>query len=485
MNKTLKSRIQNKRGTDAEWKLATNFVPLKGEQVVYEADSDNESPRIKIGDGNTNVNSLPFAEDVARLSSIPNNATVRSANFAMEGEGGTVGNQTYEYKALGWAEDDVLNLEDGSGANSIQQKRDAGYTGIAIKTKNPNAYTLDNTLTDNEPIGATGDYASSFGGASSAQGKRSLAEGTNTVAKGRYSHAEGCNSVTLGDDSHAEGGLTVAGAIAAHSEGWETQAVEEYSHAEGYRTIAAGSGSHAEGGMTYANAKYSHTEGVGNKSSIVLPEQGGGGGGTEPPPTESESPDELLGAYAHVEGIYNTVYGYGSHAEGQGNIVYGHRSHAEGRNTVAGRIDRHADGSRKVAGECIHTEGLNTVASGDYSHAEGANTKAIGAYSHAAGANTEAHKAYSTAIGFYTTTEGGSNYSFVTGKYNIKGYSNALFAVGNGSSDTDRKNAFTVLTDGRAKVQSAPKDNDDVIRKQELDALSTKALGIQIDASLL
>lgn len=374
----------------------------------------------------------------------------------------------------GWND---FNLENGEGKTALQQKRDASYTGIAIKTKNPNAYALDNTLTDNEPIGATGDYASSFGGASSAQGKRSLAEGTNTVAKGRYSHAEGCNSVTLGDDSHAEGGLTVAGAIAAHSEGWETQAVEEYSHAEGYRTIAAGSGSHAEGGMTYANAKYSHTEGVGNKSATVLPEQGGGGGGTEPPPTESESPDELLGAYAHAEGIYNTVYGYGSHAEGQGNIVYGHRSHAEGRNTVAGRINSRANGSKKVAGECIHTEGFNTVASGDYSHAEGANTKAIGAYSHAAGGNTEAHRAYSTAIGFYTTTEGGANCSLVTGKYNIKGYSNALFAVGNGSSDTDRKNAFTVLEDGRAKIQTTPSEIDDVVNKGYVDGSGMQGTG--------
>ena len=229
--------------------------------------------------------------------------------------------------------------------------------------------------------------------------------------------------------------------------------------------------------MTYANAKYSHTEGVGNKSATVLPEQGGGGGDVEPPPTESESPDELLGAYAHVEGISNIVYGYGSHAEGQGNIVYGHRSHAEGRNTVAGRIDRYADGSRKVAGECIHTEGFNTVASGNYSHAEGANTKAIGEYSHAAGGNTEAHRAYSTAIGFYTTTEGGANCSFVTGKYNIKNYSNALFAVGNGESDNDRKNAFTVLTDGRAKVQTAPSEIDDVVNKGYVDGSGMQGTG--------
>ena len=43
-----------------------------------------------------------------------------------------------------------------------------------------------------------------------------------------------------------------------------------------------------------------------------------------------------------------------------------------------------------------------------------------------------------------------------------------MHIVGNGTSDTDRKNAFTVLTDGRAKVQSAPTENDDIVRLLEV-----------------
>lgn len=55
--KTLKTRIQNKRGTTAEWATGTapNFVPLDGELVIYK-----DVNKIKIGDGSTKVGDLPF-----------------------------------------------------------------------------------------------------------------------------------------------------------------------------------------------------------------------------------------------------------------------------------------------------------------------------------------------------------------------------------------------------------------------------------------
>jgi hypothetical protein len=33
---------------------------MKGELVIYDADEHNPLPRFKIGDGDTNVNNLPF-----------------------------------------------------------------------------------------------------------------------------------------------------------------------------------------------------------------------------------------------------------------------------------------------------------------------------------------------------------------------------------------------------------------------------------------
>ena len=61
-NKILKTRSQQKRAVEADWKKASGFIPLRGEIIVYEADENYSAPRLKIGDGNTNVNDLPFVE---------------------------------------------------------------------------------------------------------------------------------------------------------------------------------------------------------------------------------------------------------------------------------------------------------------------------------------------------------------------------------------------------------------------------------------
>lgn len=61
--KTIKSRVINKHDTAANWAKATTFIPMKGEIIVYDIDSTYNYERIKIGDGVTNVNSLPFVDD--------------------------------------------------------------------------------------------------------------------------------------------------------------------------------------------------------------------------------------------------------------------------------------------------------------------------------------------------------------------------------------------------------------------------------------
>lgn len=58
--RNLNTRIVNKHDTETNWNKATNFIPKQGEIIVYDADSTYSYPRIKIGDGKTNVISLPF-----------------------------------------------------------------------------------------------------------------------------------------------------------------------------------------------------------------------------------------------------------------------------------------------------------------------------------------------------------------------------------------------------------------------------------------
>lgn len=63
VTKTFKTRIIQKHDTEANWQKATNFVPKKGEIIVYDIDSNHNYERIKIGDGEHIPNDLPFVTD--------------------------------------------------------------------------------------------------------------------------------------------------------------------------------------------------------------------------------------------------------------------------------------------------------------------------------------------------------------------------------------------------------------------------------------
>lgn len=58
--KMLKTRVINKHETQEDWEKAVNFIPLLAEIIVYDTDSTHTQARLKIGDGTTPVNDLPF-----------------------------------------------------------------------------------------------------------------------------------------------------------------------------------------------------------------------------------------------------------------------------------------------------------------------------------------------------------------------------------------------------------------------------------------
>lgn len=58
--KKIAGRIVQKHDLEANWLKATNFIPKKGEIVVYDIDENYTYERLKIGDGKTVVSNLPF-----------------------------------------------------------------------------------------------------------------------------------------------------------------------------------------------------------------------------------------------------------------------------------------------------------------------------------------------------------------------------------------------------------------------------------------
>ena len=69
---------------------------------------------------------------------------------------------------------------------------------------------------------------------------------------------------------------------------------------------------------------------------------------------------------------------------------------------------------------------------------------------------------------YYTKTESDAKYSQATNLAN--GTGDVLIKT------TDTNHSFKVMTDGRAKVQTAPTESDDVVRKLELDSIVVNVL---------
>lgn len=83
--KKLKTRIINKHDTEAHWELATGFIPEDGEIIIYDPDETYDYARVKVGDGETNVNSLPFVDDAVREQLTQHISQTHSVNLTMQG----------------------------------------------------------------------------------------------------------------------------------------------------------------------------------------------------------------------------------------------------------------------------------------------------------------------------------------------------------------------------------------------------------------
>lgn len=62
MEKQINTRVLSKIDTQANWDMATEFIPRKGEIIIYSVDSNHSYPRFKVGDGITSAPNLPFQD---------------------------------------------------------------------------------------------------------------------------------------------------------------------------------------------------------------------------------------------------------------------------------------------------------------------------------------------------------------------------------------------------------------------------------------
>ncbi len=142
-----------------------------------------------------------------------------------------------------------------------------------------------------------------------------------------------------------------------------------------------------------------------------------------------------------ASGEYATIVG------GSDNKASGGVSTAMGYNTIASGIVSTALGFQTNAGGYVSTAmGFNSTATGSYSIATGYYTNATGEYSTVMGKMTTAPSAFETVFGSYNTnyTPSGASLNWIS--------SDRLFVVGNGTSNTSRSNAFTILKNANTTI---------------------------------
>lgn len=397
--KNINSRIQQKHDIEANWLKAENFVPKAGEIIVYDTDENHNYSRFKIGDGVNNVNLLSFTsainiQDGDGINSIAQiNAVAAGENSAAFGV-----NQSEKI-----ADDYNLALSITKGYNNTEWYNTDG-TGsgatediVPIEPLTEPEYYKDGTT----EITSVHDITFTTTGA---HGVNAYSEGNNTLALGNYTHTEGYKTYAAASGSHAEGFMNVVFGVDSHSEGARNISVGQASHTEGMRNTALGKGSHIEGfkNQTGRKSTWSHIEGEGNLIKGMASHGEGAGNiiydDIEVIETVNEdgsitTTEKNNIAYSHVEGYSNKVDASKAHAEGEFNIVRGASAHAEGKNTQANAKQS-------------HTEGIGTIANGNFVH--------------------------------------------VQGQYNIPAPMSYADIVGNGKSDTERSNAYTLKWTGDA-----------------------------------
>lgn len=298
---------------------------------------------------------------------------------------------------------------------------------------------------------SSGTYQTSgiYTESNTASGTYSVAEGNSTTASGNQSHAEGSGTIASGGSSHAEGGATIASGLSSHAEGDSTVARGSHSHAEGSGPEALGLASHAEGYETMASGENSHAEGADTVSSGLA--------------SHAEGSDTAAdGNVAHAEGAHTIAWGDGSHAEGSGSsikstftisgsagtkgyvssqdhglvvgsvIKYSNRyaTVVEVTNSTHFTLDHTLDSDAALTN--THVNIITGISYGNCSHVENRENIAIGASSHAEGLRTIAN----------------NDNEHACGKYNLSTPNQTLFSIGNGTSDSDRRNVFEVTQDG-------------------------------------
>ncbi|TVQ34333.1 MAG: hypothetical protein EA370_10815 [Wenzhouxiangella sp.] len=448
------------------------------------------SPRQKITGAPTAQHALEVAAGAVGSSALADQAVTPTKLSDM----GAAAGQVLKWDGSAWQP-----AEDEMGGGAVEFVTEGGNTGLRRADADPAHYgdigdgavDLSRNTSPSTTRGATGLRAFAMGGGTTASGTFSTAMGDGTTASGFTSTAMGHLTVAAGWMSTAMGNGTIATSDYSIAMGVGTRAESYAAMAVGRNNVGGGSSNwvstdplfeigNGTSGLNRSNAFTVLKNGLATLPSVTNALIDGDASGkavvtrewvnanmTEPggllriteggnfgyrranaiPSHYGDIGDEAVDlSWSGTTSSTRGATGFASTAMGSNTTASGDTSTATGRSTIASGQYSVAMGSSTIASNSTSTAfGWSTEASGVTSTALGRSTTASGLGATAMGQNTRAESHSSVAIGRFNLGGGNVGVWWAT---------DPLFEIGNGSSDTNRSNAFTVLKNGLATLPS-------------------------------
>ena len=241
-----------------------NFIPKKGEIIIYEAGPTEEIVdeqgnvkvlttdyvRVKIGDGENNVNDLPFfggavkmVDEESEHSVVPEGTIIlvpRTITTSdLEGEAGTEYTRTFYSAKVGDGLSPnyttyLANLKAGDGWGSVVsvEATAEGHTGANGAPINPTA-TAERAV-------AMGKFTEASGFVSTALNYDTHATGSKSMAVNSQNTASGIASFASGHANTASGFASTTSGVYNEASGKYGVVGGEYSKAQGEASVAIG-----------------------------------------------------------------------------------------------------------------------------------------------------------------------------------------------------------------------------------------------------
>ena len=407
-----------------------------------------------IGEGATSdvFNSINWSNDEHFL-----NVQVNSGSGLVDL--GTTAFKTVPYAKVAENVSGLEEIDEGNGIGWRLKGRDTIYSS------NIGLNALDFTLNEGPNSGgARGELSTAFGYGSLATGLNSFAVGTENIASGAVSTVFGVSNTSSGFISFAIGGNTNASGFNSFSAGLETTADSYSSFALGRSNIGGGNPtSWVDSDPLFEIGNGTNNSNRRNALTILKD-------GTILQHSSLNTYDELVGAGAAAFGNQSFAAGDYSLTAGNSNEVYGDYAIALGSNNTAAGENSIAVGLSSVtSGEASAAFGRNSFSEGDYSFSAGYQARAFGYSSISLGRDNYSSGSRSVSIGSSNNARSVSSatigaglesnimYQLVLGRFNEPwptdflsswGSTVPLLIIGNGSNDSARSNALTILGSG-------------------------------------